>query len=93
MSAADRDMLGDALSALSALMGETIEVAPHDADARVRLTRRVLGECAEWERAQRLATDRVDAQRARRWDRAIEAVYRLVGHELDRAEGRLMRWP
>lgn len=90
---ADRDMLGDALSALSALMGETIEIDPHDADARVRLTRRVLGECAEWERVKRLATDRVDAERALRWERAIEAVYRLVGHELDRAEGRLMRWP
>lgn len=93
MSAADRDMLGDALSALSALMVSPIEVAPHDADARVRLTRRVLGECAGWERARRLATDRVDSLRAKRWARAIEAIHRLVEHELDRAEGRLMRWP
>lgn len=91
---ADRDMLGDALSALSALMGETIEIDPHDADARVRLTRRVLGECAEWERVKRLATDRDDAMRARRWAAAIEAVHRLVSHEIDRADGvRHLGWP
>ena len=90
---ADRDMLGAATAALAALMGGPVEIDPHDADARVRLTRRVLGECAEWERVKRLATDRDDAMRARRWAAAIEAIHRLVGHELDRAEGRLMRWP
>lgn len=84
-----RNLLGDAVSALVVLLGIDAAELPQDpVEMRAMLQRAVVEERMSWERAAQTDRDHDRATRCRRWAAAIEAAWDLAAHELDVASGR-----
>lgn len=89
MSDTDRTFLADALAALCVLVQIDPATLPQDHDElRKVLVRAAVDERLSWERAASVDRDHDRATRCRRWERAVEAAWELVAHELDVASGR-----
>lgn len=85
----DRNLLGDAVSALVALLGIDVATLPEDRAAmQAMLQRAAFEERLSWERAADRDRDHDRATRCRRWAKAVEAAWDLAAHELDVASGR-----
>ena len=85
----DRNHLGDATTALVALLRLDLEHAPEDlASLRTLLQRAAFEEITAWERVRLGTTDHDTTSRARRWARAIESTWELAALEFDVALGR-----
>ncbi len=84
-----RNLLGDAVSALVVLLGLDVATLPEEPAAmRSALQRAALEASVAWERDANGTRDHDAATRARRWARAVEAAWELARHELDVASGR-----
>jgi hypothetical protein len=84
-----RNLLGDAVSALVVLLGLDVATLPEEPAAmRTALQRAAFEERLSWERLADRDRDHDAATRARRWARAVEAAWELARHELDVASGR-----
>lgn len=85
---ADRDLRGDAVRALVALLDIQPDSLPADLVAqREALRRAAIREASAWEQAALSETDADVAERARRWDSAIRHAWDLAKLELDVALG------
>jgi hypothetical protein len=85
----ERNLLGDAVSALVVLLGLDVATLPEEPAAmRSALQRAAFEERLSWERAADRDRDHDRATRCRRWARAVEAAWELARHELDVASGR-----
>lgn len=85
----DRNLLGDAVSALVVLLGLDPATLPKDREAmRTMLQRAAVEERLSWDRAAQADRDHDRATRCRRWGAAVEAAWELARHELDVASGR-----
>jgi len=84
-----RNLLGDAVSALVVLLGLDVATLPEEPVAmRSALQRAALEASVAWERDANVTRDHDAATRARRWAKAVEAAWELARHELDVASGR-----
>ena len=84
-----RNLLGDAVSALVVLLGLDVATLPEEPVAmRTALQRAALEASVAWDRDANGTRDHDVATRARRWARAVEAAWELARHELDVASGR-----
>lgn len=85
---ADRDLCGDAVRALVALLDIQPDSLPADLVAqRVALQRAAIDTVVGWERIALTERDHDAATRARRWAAAAERAWDLARHELDVALG------
>lgn len=84
-----RNLVGDSVAALVALLGVDPATLPVDrAEMAATLQREAFEQRLSWDRSAQIDRDHDRAARCRRWSKAIEAAWDLAALELDVASGR-----